>query len=326
MAVVACLFFFNIYKLELNYERIIPEDNAPPITQQQRGRGSSSRHPDWKLWNDMSPLEQEEALERAFGRAKPYGTMLGNVGTGHEIRKLSSVYHNQCADGKKPTLFGTGGEHMVCGPQPTNGECHYLSFGIRDDPSFDNEFAKAWNCRGFAGDPSVDHPSHLNPLVTFHNIGLTMLRPTYRDRKIDPKDDWILASLPQVRELVGWDYLDLIKMDCEGCEVSMARDILAEDPSFLDKVGQISIETHATRTWVNSTEELYYYALMFPLLEDAGFKLIWTSVFGCGKYEHDGCMPEMSEKMNMTCGNRRRSAANYVPIGWSCHDWLWARI
>ena len=47
----------------------------------------------------------------------------------------------------------------------------------------------------------------------------------------------------------------------KGCEVAMARDIVAEEPTFLDNVGQISIETHGTRSWVNTTEELYYFAL-----------------------------------------------------------------
>lgn len=271
--------------------------------------------PKWKLWHTMSPAEQTVALERAMERASRYGKVL----------KGKSKFHNKCKDGKDPLLFGKGGEHMVCGPPPTSGDCKFLSFGIRDDPSFDIHLAKEWKCRGFAGDPSITHPSKLHPAVTFHNIGLQMLRPNM-EQKRDPEDEWILASLPQLRKFLDWKYLDIVKIDCEGCEVAMARDILVEDPQFLDRVGQISIETHGTRTWVNSTEELYYFALQFPLLEDAGFTLIWSSVFGCGKWEHDGCRPEMEEKMHMSCGNRPRSKANKVPDGWSCHDWLWARV
>eukprot|EP00980_Cylindrotheca_fusiformis_P005367 scaffold1142_cov66-Cylindrotheca_fusiformis.AAC.3 len=263
----------------------------------------------------MSNTEQDVALEKAFARAAPYGKMLG---------RSENKFHNQCRDGNKPLLFGKGGEHMVCGPKPTEG-CKFFSFGIRDDPSFDIHLGKTWNCRGFAGDPSITHPSKLSPAVTFHNVGLTMLRSNVEQRR-DPKDEWILSSLPALRKFLKWDYLDIVKMDCEGCEVAMARDILAEDLTFLDHVGQISIETHATKTWVNSTEELYYYALMFPLLEDAGFKLIWSSVFGCGKWEHDGCRPEIEGKMGMSCGSRPRNKANKVPIGRSCHDWLWARL
>jgi len=134
------------------------------------------------------------------------------------------------------------------------------------------------------------------------------------------------VAFPALRSFLGLSYLDFVKIDCEGCEVALARDILAEDPSFLTNVRQISIETHATTQWVNSTEELYYYALMFPLLEDAGFSLIWSSVFGCGRHEHAGCRPEMGQKMKMACGSRSRGRRNLVPVGWSCHDWLWARV
>lgn len=31
---------------------------------------------------------------------------------------------------------------------------------------------------------------------------------------------------------VGWDHLDVLKMDCEGCEYALARDILKEDPGM----------------------------------------------------------------------------------------------
>jgi hypothetical protein len=56
------------------------------------------------------------------------------------------------------------------------------------------------------------------------------------------------------------------QLDCEGCEIAFTRDILAEDPSFLSKVGQISIETHVTKAWINTTEQLYYFSLLFPLV------------------------------------------------------------
>ncbi|KAL7529976.1 hypothetical protein ACHAXR_003254 [Thalassiosira sp. AJA248-18] len=277
---------------------------------------SKTKGKKWPLWHEMNPSEQEEKLEQAYARAAPYGKMLGS----------KPAFHNLCSDGNEPLKFGDGDGHMVCGPPPnTTEECKFFSFGIRDDPSWDKHLGEAWNCRGFAGDPSIVHPSKLHPAVTFHNIGLKMLRSNAEQRK-DPKDEWILVSMPQLRKFLGWNYIDIIKLDCEGCEVAMARDILAEDPTFLDNVGQISIETHGTRTWVNTTEELYYYALMFPLLEDAGFKLIWNAIFGCGKWEHGGCHPDMMGKMNMSCGNRPRNKVNRVPIGWSCHDWLWAKV
>jgi hypothetical protein len=195
----------------------------------------------------MDPMEQKLALEKAMARAKPYGKMLGG-------EKDTSKFHNTCNDGNKPQLMGKGGEHMVCGPKPDKEKgCKFLSFGIRDDPSWDIHMGDAWNCRGFSGDPSITHPSKLHAAVTFANVGLKMLR-TNVEQRVDPQDEWILTSLPKMQQFLTWDYIDIVKIDCEGCEVAMARDILADDPSFLSKIGQISIETHATRTWVNTTE------------------------------------------------------------------------
>jgi len=56
-------------------------------------------------------------------------------------------------------------------------QLNLISFGIIDDLSFDVDLATRWNCRGFAADPTVEtHASKLQDLVTFHRIGLNMLR------------------------------------------------------------------------------------------------------------------------------------------------------
>ena len=139
-------------------------------------KSESSSDSNWKLWHTMSPSEQQDSLERAFARAAPYGTMLQrSKSTGIN----AGYHHNLCRDGKKPLLFGKGGEHMICGPPPdhvvtnnntipapsdngresSSSSCKFFSFGIRDDPSWDIHLSKEWKCRGFAGDPSIVHPS-----------------------------------------------------------------------------------------------------------------------------------------------------------------------
>ena len=154
----------------------------------------SDTYEEWKLWHEMTPSEQNIALGKAFKRAQKYGKMLGG------IRDVSK-FHTMCPkDGKKPVLFGTGGEHMVCGPPPSNNvtngsSCKFMSFGIRDDPSFDIHLATEWKCHGFAGDPSITHPSKLHPAVSFHNIGLKMLRSNVEQRRADPEDEWLKSAL-----------------------------------------------------------------------------------------------------------------------------------
>ena len=68
------------------------------------------------------------------------------------------------------------------------------------------------------------HSSKLHPAVTFHNVGLKMLRANAKH----PSDECILVTLPGLWSFLGWDYVDIVKIDCEGCEVALARDILEE--------------------------------------------------------------------------------------------------
>jgi hypothetical protein len=274
-----------------------------------------SLHPDWKLWSEMEGSEQQQALDRVGNYLKKYGDMIGHK---KKIKK-----HGTC------DLINIGlnieGDHNLCGPAPPK-PCNFISFGINDDPSFDRILADRWGCRGFAGDPTVEHPSKLHPLVTFHNVGATLLMNN-EEREVDKggAEDWWLVSMPKMRFFLGLKHINIIKLDCEGCEVAFARDILREDPSYLHHVDQLSIETHVTRTWLDSREHVYYFGLHFALLEEAGFVLEWSNVFGCSKrHEVTGCMPEL-EQYGFPCGYKPWPAHPNVVIGVSCQDFLWKR-
>lgn len=102
--------------------------------------------------------------------------------------------------------------------------------------------------------------------------------------------------------------------------------MLREDPYFLHHVDQISIETHMTRTWISTREHVYYFGLLLVLLEEAGFVMEWSSVFGCSKrHEVTGCIDEITES-GWPCGYdpppRRRP--NIVK-GRSCQEYTWKR-
>ena len=253
-----------------------------------------SLHSKWKLWDEMSTLEQKEAMKEAGSYIKKYGGLIMKAG-----RNNKSVRHGTCDLDKN--IGSTG--HKLCLPNPIPDPCTFISFGINDDPSYDRELATYWKCRGFAADPTVHHPSKLHDLVTFHNIGATILMNN-EEREIDKggTEEWWFTSMPKLRAFLGLDRINVLKLDCEGCEVALSRDILREDPSFLQHVDQINLETHVTRTWINSTEHAYYFGLHFALLEEAGFDLEWSSVFGCSKrHEITGCVPEM-EEYEFPCG------------------------
>lgn len=165
-------------------------------------------------------------------------------------------------------------------------------------------------------------------------------------------EDWWVTSMPKLRYWLGVEHVNIIKLDCEGCEVrnkdhiislrylrprtlshychvnscsqfAFARDILREDPQFLSHVDQMSIETHVSKSWMTTREHLYYFGLHFALLEEAGFVMEWSQVFGCSKrHEEPGCIDEM---YGFPCGYKPWPGHPKVVLGYSCHDFLWKR-
>lgn len=204
------------------------------------------------------------------------------------------------------TVVGSGwGAHSLC--NPIKQGCIFYSFGISSDYSFDSQLAEIFGCSGFAADPTVSHNSSLHPLVTFHQIGAKMLHEPARKK-------WFSTSMPSLMKWRRDKYVDILKMDCEGCEYSLARDVLSEDPTFFHKIGQFAFEIHVSKVWIATVEEIYALGKLFELLYDAGLHLAHASVGGCASYdEAPGCLKELIE-IGMPCGQ-----------GKSCHNYLFGR-
>ncbi|CAB9501426.1 expressed unknown protein [Seminavis robusta] len=266
-----------------------------------------SLHPKWKLWHEMNKEQQEQAIKDIEPYVRKYGKKMGRAPFSLHIPR------DQVCE-----LFVPGSDHRLCGPAPPK-PCTFMSFGINNDPSYDIKLANTWGCRGFAADPTIVHPSKLHPLVTFHNFGLTTLRPN-EEKMVRPEEEWWYTSMPALRKFLKLDYIDIMKIDCEGCEVALARDILAEDPTFFEHIGQLTIETHVTKAWIETYEELYYFGLQFPLLEEAGFVMVTSMVFGCNiKHERFYCMDELRD-WGFACG-----LGPAKKVAKSCHDFLWVK-
>jgi hypothetical protein len=271
----------------------------------------------------MSLEERVIGLERVGLFLQKYGKLFSSTSTvvapWHHSDSSNDTLHDPfaCAG------FGSGwGSHYLCGPAPsstTSLSCNFISFGISVDYSFDVELAERWNCRGFAGDPSIVHPSQLHPKVTFHNVAASSLQAL--------PNGWWSTSMPSLVKFLQLSYVHVLKMDCEGCEYALPRDVLLEDITLFHRIGQISLEVHVSKIWIDNDETLYYFGLLFELMEEAGLELAWSHLTSCHpSHEVVGCLPQF-EQWGFSCGlqgNETHSFAQGNQRG-SCHNFLFAR-
>ena len=100
----------------------------------------------------------------------------------------------------------------------------------------------------------------------------------------------------------------------EGCEYSLAKDVVLEDPNFFHNVDQFAVEMHVSKAWLNDDETLYSFGKLLKILDEAGLKLQDAKIGGCSKVdEAAGCM-DLLKEIGLPCGK-----AN------SCHNFLFAR-
>ena len=262
------------------------------------------------LWHDMTESEQQTALQQVLPYLESFATVLS------QTKRDGWRSQERC----NITMMGSEwGSHPLCEPPSPYPNCHFVSFGIHRDYSFDTDMATKWTCRGFAADPTVDHKSHLHPLVTFQSLGANTLQENFDLAKL--KNPFWTVSMPSVKRFLQLDRINVLKMDCEGCEYALARDILMEDPSFLHKVDQFTFEAHLNSLWMNTTETLYYYAVLFRLMEEAGLQLMMSAIGGCGwDNEEAASYPGLAKirypGQGITKLYQRRS----------CHNYLFARV
>ena len=179
------------------------------------------------------------------------------------------------------------GRHSLC-QFKSSSSCRFISFGISNDYSFDRFLAHNKSCDGVALDPSVVHSSQLfisGGEVLFFKVGAKMLDfpDIYNNR-------WLMTSVPSLIKFLKYDHLDVLKMDCEGCEYSLARDIALEDPAFFNKIDQFALETHTSKIWVKSARHAHYLGLLFAMLDASGLKLRLYEQGNCGHADESvGC-------------------------------------
>jgi hypothetical protein len=197
---------------------------------------------------------------------------------------------------------GASGAHAVCDYRPVFRQkpfCLFYSFGIGNNYEFDIELANEWGCHGVAFDPSIEHKSKLHPNITFHMIAARTLSDE-SDRQ------WLLVStVPKLQKCFGHTSIDILKMDCEGCEYSLARDIEEQDSRFFEYVNQFVVEFHISKRWIETSQHLLNFGKLLYFLEKADLHLIDASLDGCAPQDEAfGCPQELLD-IGYPCGPRK---------------------
>ena len=246
-----------------------------------------SLHPKWKLWEDMNADQQKKALAELSPYFQKYGSLIGTF-----WNKLHLKEDEICPLVDKKDFGGND----LCEVPPSES-CNFLSIGMPGEGEFERNLGDKFKCRGFVTDPIQSKPSKLGSTVSFQNLAMAKLRPTDNEKPV-----WN-TSVPVIRQFLGLEQSEVLKLNCEGCEIALTRDVLTQDPSFFHRFNQVSTRKHASKAFVESDEELYYFGLMFPLMEEAGHLLVSSNVVGCrGQHEKPGCRPEFHD-WGYHCGN-----------------------
>jgi hypothetical protein len=193
------------------------------------------------------------------------------------------------------------GEHNLC--EVNHNNCAFLSFGINRDYSFDKQLVTE-GCRGAGFDPSdlaSGYKAVLEKNLLFLAVGANSLDQV--------PAHWVMSSVPGLAKLFNMHKLAVLKMDCEGCEYALARDIIIEDPYFFHRVEQFAVEIHVGKFLMTSKEHLQNYGRLLKLLIDAGLELQDASLAPCSpEDENKGCYPGLVEngypcKFGIMCQN-----------------------
>jgi hypothetical protein len=154
---------------------------------------------------------------------------------------------------------GDGGK-WICDPHVhlLRDDCVVYSFGSNDEFSFEKDIHD-FNprCSIHTFDPTVPHPVNKPPFVHYNNAGLGTT-----DASNASLGSYF--TLAEIMSRLGHDHVDVLKLDCEGCE----RDYWTLDvPEGV--VRQLQVEVH----WLDRRDTPERMHAFFGFLTRKGFAI-----------------------------------------------------
>eukprot|EP01040_Poterioochromonas_malhamensis_P005177 gene5177-5545_t len=183
-------------------------------------------------------------------------------------------------------------------------KCYFLSFGLSDsDFTFETELSNPpYSCRGYAFDPKMDHSLKVNNNLMFLPKAA---HSSYVENNINNNNGWDNISIPEFRHFLNQD-LFLLKMNCNGCEYSLAYDIIYHDLNFLQHVTQLNLQLHFSDKIIQSENDVYSLGRLYRLLKLSKFTLVHNDHVQCSQEEErrrSSCHPLLI-KAGFDCQSR----------------------
>ncbi|CAI5462625.1 unnamed protein product [Closterium sp. Yama58-4] len=197
------------------------------------------------------------------------GTLQPKMWNPVRMKELVLIPTYPCAINERIGKWGDGGKWTCLLPnaiQKTNPVVYSIgSFGMY---SFEESMHKILGVKPYTFDPFLN-PTNLEIMknltcLHFNEIGLSGVASLAGYKKNSPDKKFL--TLPEIMKELGHTYVDVFKIDCEGCEVDMIKDMAAAYLNTGNKLalhggnlpfGQILIELHNMNNASISLETFY---------------------------------------------------------------------
>lgn len=201
--------------------------------------------------------------------------------------KLPVILHDLERYESCSAVAGTYGDWPVCKDWLPKG-CTVYDFGIANEWAFSDSMATQHGCTVHSFDPSnghlKQHYAHNQANVNFHFLGLSggedaPAAATWNDTS-DLGYGAVIAPLQRLDRIMaklGHSTVDVLKIDCEGCEWESLAGVAQAAPEALSCVHVLLIELHFAKRFGGSNISLANAAATSEHLRSNGWRT-WFAV------------------------------------------------
>jgi len=249
----------------------------------------------------------------------------------------------------RPFGQGWGMHEFVPALLPTRGSppgsCRLLSYGLSADTTVEDELVAHHGCHGIGFEPfaaATRGPRHsgctqcagcvgcaglrfmkrpapmLNSTRLFGSMGGFHSDVTVASALVAVSPALALADFPPLNH--SERPLDILKMDCEGCEYAIASAVRALGmPDFFRRVRQFAVELHVHSAMLSSWWHLQELDALFGMLQEAGLTLIHAQFAGCAAEKGLPAQTRADDNAPDVWSPRRKPCLPSVEkAGWPC--------